>query len=194
MTKRASLEETLEFCNEVREAGGTNALDALLPAVPQESESCLIAANLNFNCSVDGDGKGQWYMIIEPGYAAVDIDAIQEATGCEAGSAEQYAMAGYSDEAVLIKLPWGIGQVAKDFDQAWIEIEKLVEAYYDYNSRLADEDMEYEDLPFRDYVIQHHGGVDVDYQLIEDFWPYIEESMKETYDLGFINDQGKLVL
>lgn len=49
----ASLETVLEFCNDIRNWGGGNPLDALLPAVPGHSESCLIARNLNFSCAVE---------------------------------------------------------------------------------------------------------------------------------------------
>lgn len=52
---RASVAEVLEFCNKVREAGGANPLDALMPSVREEAGECLIARNLNFSCEVD------WY-------------------------------------------------------------------------------------------------------------------------------------
>lgn len=53
----ASVEELKDYCNKVREAGGGNPLDALLPAIPQEANECLIALNLNFSCEVDGVPK-----------------------------------------------------------------------------------------------------------------------------------------
>jgi hypothetical protein len=43
MPKRATLQETLDFANKVREAGGADALDALMPSSPQEPGACLIA-------------------------------------------------------------------------------------------------------------------------------------------------------
>lgn len=65
----ASIEKVLEFCNAVREAGGANPLDALLPSVPAESDSCLIARNLNFSCTVTPIGHhlnpNKWIMLIE---------------------------------------------------------------------------------------------------------------------------------
>lgn len=52
--RRCSLEELREFCNTVRKAGAANPLDAILEAVPEEAEECLIARNLNFSCEVNG--------------------------------------------------------------------------------------------------------------------------------------------
>jgi hypothetical protein len=55
--ERATLEELLEFANKVRAAGGGKPLQALMPSVPQDPETCLIARNLNFECSVDDSGS-----------------------------------------------------------------------------------------------------------------------------------------
>lgn len=51
----ADNEELLNFANQVREAGGAGILDALIPSYPQESEACLIAKALNFDCSINDD-------------------------------------------------------------------------------------------------------------------------------------------
>lgn len=48
----ATERELLSFCSEVREAGGGNPLEALLPGTPNHPSTCLIARNLNFTCSV----------------------------------------------------------------------------------------------------------------------------------------------
>jgi hypothetical protein len=46
------IKDVLDFCNIVREAGGANPLDSLMPAVPEDTHKCLIARNLNFSCEV----------------------------------------------------------------------------------------------------------------------------------------------
>jgi hypothetical protein len=67
MSSRASFEELMEFANRIREAGGGNPLDALMPAIPQDSSQCLIARNLNFNCEVNGSDvqPGHWCMWVD---------------------------------------------------------------------------------------------------------------------------------
>lgn len=47
------LQHVLEFANKVRNAGGANPIDALMPSVPEDSSACLIARNLNFSCDVE---------------------------------------------------------------------------------------------------------------------------------------------
>lgn len=49
---RLDIDELLAFCNRVRAAGGAKQLDALLPGDRGNPDSCLIARNLNFACSV----------------------------------------------------------------------------------------------------------------------------------------------
>lgn len=46
--------ELLAFANKVREAGGADVLNALLPSRPGRATKCLIARALNFECSVFG--------------------------------------------------------------------------------------------------------------------------------------------
>ena len=50
--KWATEEELLEFCNQVREAGGGEIINALLPGITENPQTCLIARNLNFSCEV----------------------------------------------------------------------------------------------------------------------------------------------
>jgi hypothetical protein len=52
---RAGPDEILKFVNKVRDIGQADILDALLPSVPQDSQSCLIARNMNFQCTVSPD-------------------------------------------------------------------------------------------------------------------------------------------
>jgi hypothetical protein len=136
-TERATLEETLDFCNQVREAGGANPLDALMPAVPEDSHDCLIARNLNFSCEVGCyptkiNGKGHiearsavWVMRVEDSEvrrriaAKLDLALVTvyeyELAQREGEEKDPYRT---SDDAIL--LPKKIGQVAADFDEVWI--------------------------------------------------------------------------
>ena len=118
MPERATIQETLEFCNRVREAGGAEVLDALMPSVPQETNSCLIANNLNFGCAVYGyvgdkrEWKNYWVMEIEGDLElATKINRI-------AGVAPSpiRPRSGFKDSWEII-LPLEIGQVANDFDE-----------------------------------------------------------------------------
>lgn len=46
-------DELLKFCNEVRRIGGSNdLLKSLLPSTPGNAQTCLVALNMNFNCTV----------------------------------------------------------------------------------------------------------------------------------------------
>lgn len=47
-------EELLEFANKIREAGGAELIEALLPSRPNDPSSCLIANALNFTSRVTG--------------------------------------------------------------------------------------------------------------------------------------------
>lgn len=59
--QHATAGAVFDFCQHVRAIGGGDALEALLPSVPNDSSVCLIARNLNFACEVypvgsEGDG------------------------------------------------------------------------------------------------------------------------------------------
>jgi hypothetical protein len=129
MPERASLEELKEFANTVREAGGGNPLDALMPAVPQDVSRCLIARNLNFNCTVGAvlvERRNQWVMAVTDPEIR---DRIAEKLNLEVIDA--YDIAGHYNSDLHIDdanqeipvygvlLPERIGQVAEDFDNAW---------------------------------------------------------------------------
>lgn len=103
---RATLKELKEFADKVREAGGGNPLDALMPSVPGDSQQCLIAKNLNFNCHVDAEGpNGQWVMGIEDEETVTAI-------------AKKLELAIYSDDYTYgVILPPEIGEVAATFDK-----------------------------------------------------------------------------
>lgn len=132
-----SLEEVLEFCNKVRAAGGANPLDALLPAIPQQPNECLIALNLNFSCFVepggsiyfedtDGSMINRWVMIIH------DIEVAENiATELDL----DFVTTGNNQVNVgVILLPEEIGDVAYAFDK-WIE---YPEWYPEFDKYVAD--------------------------------------------------------
>ena len=56
----AGKEELLAYVNRIREAGGANALEALVPSIPGSQEACLIARALNFGCKVYVAGGGDY--------------------------------------------------------------------------------------------------------------------------------------
>lgn len=120
---RASIDEVLAFANAVREAGGANPLDALVPGIPDKENACLIARNLNFSCSVFPawaatdkqsffnsrlvyeDGEVVWHMHIDD--EAV-IDTISERLGLPVDVDQKGNR--------VLRLPRKIGRVARAFD------------------------------------------------------------------------------
>jgi hypothetical protein len=143
MTEMASIEEVKDFCNKVREAGGANPLDSLLPAIPQKANECLIALNLNFSCEVDArgtyedwmeelehlgyqEGETIWGMTSNPEVAgeiseALDIPILDEE---------------YDNDTVV--LPAKIARVAEAFD-AWLKNPALYPELDDYVHETAKE-------------------------------------------------------
>lgn len=72
-------QETLDFCNKVREAGGADPIDAFFPSVIGDPNSCLIANGLNFDCYISpkngtyskaADYAEHWVMVIEANWLA----------------------------------------------------------------------------------------------------------------------------
>lgn len=185
VVERASFEELLDFANKVRAAGGGNPLSALMPAVPENENQCLIAKNLNFNCAVcglsgmkDAETGGEidgspWVMILDEDEALARN--ISEALGLRLVTK---AIDGSlrPDKIVFewgVVLPPEIGQVAADFDE-WHE------------AITWDGD----DQP----VLWDRADPDA-IQRLKDFWPYIEEGIKEDYaNASFVTEDGKLVL
>lgn len=181
--KRASLKKLLKFANEIREAGGGNPIDALIPAVPVNAEECLIARNLNFNCTVNGAPDpgseepweaGDWAM-----YTNRKVrDAIAEKLGLhkieyktEAKKKDgDYILTkngDYRKKTVYgVVLPRDIGLVARDFD----EVVKILNK-------------------------GRKPGSQKQKDLLKEMWPYIETSVKEAYkNATYINENGELVL
>lgn len=137
VSERASLEQVREFCNTVRKAGAANPLDALLEAVPQESNACLIAKNLNFSCQVGGPtshlddysyevrkrlgftpperfaAEEVWAMIVEDQVLA---DKISEAIQSEYKTINTR----YGNKYEIL-LPYKLGLVAAAYDRVYDE-------------------------------------------------------------------------
>lgn len=163
---KATFEELLDFCNKVREAGGGNPLDALMPAVPQVSDRCLVAKNLNFNCEVQV--WAQWVMVSDEATAK----RIAEALGLKL--TEQTVKVGtiYRTE-FGVELPEAIGEVAQAFDD-WMDLVNDL-----YVAWEVDEDLNLDE---------------VDRALLREFQPYVDAAVDEAIRLGELTDSGQLIL
>lgn len=131
--------ELLEFTRKLREAGGVDTLDALLPSQAHIPTQCLIANAVNFSSSVQPVARGQginpykfstfpsgawqWFMI--PG--DVDVATLAAAVDCEVVSVfysnmfySQHRMPGIAGELaaerLALPLPEKIGNTARAFD------------------------------------------------------------------------------
>lgn len=131
----ATEQELLDFCNRVREAGGTTILDELLPSRPGNAGECLIANALNFGCKVWPDEilednlkagvvRWKWFMYLPGNLSAEQRRAIAEAVGNELVPAGQSG-----DEKV--ELPTEIGNAAHAFDKgaAFRDFDRTVVTY-----------------------------------------------------------------
>lgn len=131
-----SLAQVEDFCNKVRKAGGAKPLNGLLPGVPQDSESCLIANNLNFECEVGpypltseqvgavsyrpfDDDNQSWVMWV---HDEETRDRIAETIGLVPLN---------TNDAFGVILPGDLAEVARRFDVAWDIAEKVVYDYLD---------------------------------------------------------------
>lgn len=168
--QRASLDTLREFANKVREAGGGNPIDALIPAVPGNAKECLIAKNLNFNCEVNKNCGLGWVM--EVGNNKELANKIGEALGLDIDE-ERFEDGYYNDldewvdsseDHYMIVLPEEIGQVAEDFDEFFVR----------------------DEAHFSQEVLENDPD-------LAEFLPFIEESYKEVRSIGVIKD-GKLLL
>jgi hypothetical protein len=140
----ASFDEVLAFCNKVREIGGANPLDALIPAIPQDSHQCLVALNLNFSCRVTNGTTARFskYEIEHQGYGNVSyypwtMIVDDPVLAIKLGKGLDLPVIGDSnnDDGFVyhILLPAKIGAVARRFDD-WMddpeadpEMDKFVE-------------------------------------------------------------------
>lgn len=195
MAERATLSELLEFANKVREAGGGNPLDALMPAVPQDASQCLIAKNLNFNCKVhhgpcgaDGDEVFEgvrpeddaWCMLIEDKALR---NRIAEALDLPKVSWHEKSWDGGRNTFYAIELPKRIGAVAAEFDK-W---EEAIDVQENVNHPNAD--------AFGEVWYICEIATPQDIERFKEFWPYIDASIKEAYsNATFVNDDGAIVV
>jgi len=169
MPKIATLDQLKDFANKVREAGGGNPLDALMPAVPSDIDQCLIAKNLNFNCKVNTDGPHEdWIMVLEDKTIRDNI--------AKALKLKVYDIPCDDEEDELFReyaviLPVAIGRVAAEFDEVFAAISgQGSHAWVDKSDRKA-------------------------LNRLKRFWPYLEASVKEAYtNASFVNARGELVL
>jgi hypothetical protein len=175
------MEELLEFANGVREAGGGNPLDALMPAVPEDASQCLIAKNLNFNCTVGSVGSdgSSWYMAVTD---KAIRNRIAERFGLkkinvldDVGLYDEEAHNTYTKIPVYaVRLPDHIGQVASDFDEST-------------DALLWEDDLELSSIK--------DDATEREIQLLRDMWPYVDASVKEAYaGADFINEKGEIVI
>lgn len=129
MPERASLEELREFCNTVRNAGGANPLDALLNAVPEEPNECLIARNLNFSCEVNGvSGNGYSKEVLDrlgvdssPWAMIVTDEGLAKKISSAIDSEYKTVESALDEFSYQILLPSKIGEVASQFDYTYQE-------------------------------------------------------------------------
>lgn len=163
LTERASLEDLLEFANKVREAGGGNPLEALIPSIPHDTKKCLIARNLNFNCDVRGVYQAEeaalGYKRNDPDHEDVYHLWVMEVESKETRDkiAEALDLVAVStvERGHIVVLPPEIGAVARDFDIAG------------------------------DFYVP---------EVTNAFLPYIEASVKETWENDGSIIDGKLVI
>lgn len=131
-TEMATEEELLEFANKLREVGGAEPLEALLPSNPAHSQDCLIANAVNFGITVDSfggnatcdpDGSLLWILDLPYNMAPERRKEIAVALGLK----ETYGSYDY----ISLRLPKEIGNAAHAFDSG--------DAYQEYRKdRSAD--------------------------------------------------------
>lgn len=73
---RASIDELLDFANEIRKAGGGELIDELLLSKPKDSNNCLIANALNFDCEVESCDDDNWAMFTDSDLSITIADKV----------------------------------------------------------------------------------------------------------------------
>lgn len=111
--ERAEIDEVISFANDIRAAGGGSFIDGLMPSIPMEPNSCLIANALNFDCEVNAF-NGDWYMEVDDGKIGRKI-AEHLALTFYGGEQEDEDEDGYFSPCEIL-LPPRIGYVAQAFD------------------------------------------------------------------------------
>lgn len=201
MAKRASLHEVLDFANKVRAAGGGNPIDALMPAVPQATQQCLIAKNLNFNCAVTGAegytgiSENRWVMELTD--KAVR-DRIADALGLARRNLPR-------DDVYAVVLPEKIGQVASDFDSVWDAIAIIVDiAEREFYGEVGywpgcEDDREFQEGDEEIFAAALRAAAKEapkkDKRMIMELLPYVQNATEEARSVAtLITEDGSIVL
>lgn len=136
----ASKEELLAYANRIRQAGGADALDALLPAKAGDAKRCLIARALNFGCTVGAltdeeytDGSYVWYMETPDADTTRRLACAMRArtlwiTDLDHKVSDEYPSRGPSPargDRLVMLLPKRIGNAAHAFDDRHPEFKGL---------------------------------------------------------------------
>lgn len=210
-TKRASLEELLTFANKVRAAGGGNPLDALMPAVPQNTHTCLIAKNLNFNCEVradvEMDNECRWVMSVPDRELAHRIATAIRQPVIEvaerildysvAWDQEKYPGPGYpyglsKTSVYAVLLPREIGQIASDFDLAW---DQYTEGYHSAFNKLARELVKYDDNHYPSLESGEKLEISMGPKYDAELLTLVEASEREAYsNATLVAEDGSIIL
>lgn len=203
MPERATMEELAEFANKIRAAGGGNPLDALMPSVPEDASQCLIAKNLNFNCTVsevegcenpDDWTDGGWAMWVTDETLRDRIAETLELPKCNKREYIDYADVAKTD-CFGVVLPQSIGQVASDFDEAGSKLHGINHEieFGDYAYYLDEED---EKVALSKAARNVWDSLsDEDRKFVADFLPYIEDAETEALQLAtIVNEDGTIVL
>lgn len=110
----ATEDELLDFANKVREAGGADPIEALMPSKPKYARQCLIANALNFSCVVDSLAGGLlgkprvWAMFLPEDLSDEQKRRIADAVGSPIED---------SYKGPCVRLPEHIGNAAAAFDE-----------------------------------------------------------------------------
>lgn len=116
------LSDLFKFCNQIRKAGGGDELVKLEPGVQSQPKSCLIAKNLNFDCSVvpydDLRTTINWFMVVE------DKSTADKLTSFLGKYDEQYI--GTSIHRYKFSLPEWVGELARKFDSRQLPSELYI--------------------------------------------------------------------
>lgn len=185
----ATVEELLTFANLVREAGGGNPIDAVMPAVPSDPHQCLVAKNLNFNCIVMGseEEEGAWVMAVPDRDLAERVSAAIDMP-IETGRWWTRDERGYREVLFenAVRLPDRIGNLAGAFDDAHDTLKELSSAIgeiiWEAESQGEKPDLSAENIL---KVLETEFLVDESrLDVARDLLPYIEESAREAYDNG----------
>lgn len=193
---RASLSELQDFANKVREAGGGEAIHALIPSVPQDPSQCLIARNLNFSSEVapyypPTSTVKRWAMWVKDEETR---DKIAESLGLD-----KTERGGISSTFGVV-LPGPIGQVAQDFDTTLNDIDYLTSWQFDYEVYNKDTNSYVLEIP-ADFDVE--GAIKRNIDDLDDkararlaeFLPYIELSNDISRQAAtLVTESGKVVL